>query len=275
MNCNSKPQIDVQGHRGCRGLLPENSLPAFEKAMDLGVHTLELDLAITKDKQAIVSHEPFLSRTICLDLDGNAIPESDDKKYNLYKMTYEDIKQFDCGTKFHERFPNQEKMKVHKPLLKEVFELAEAKNPKIRYNIEIKSRPSYDLVFTPTPKEFVSIVLKEIKESGVFNRVNLQSFDRRTLEEIKKQAPQMKVALLVDDDEDIWSKINLMSYKPEIISPYYKLLDAKMVRNLQAENFQVIPWTINKAEDMQLMIDYNVDGIITDYPDVLQKILSK
>lgn len=274
MSCSSKSQIDVQGHRGCRGLLPENSLPAFEKAMDLGVHTLELDLAITKDKQAIVSHEPYMSRTICVDNQGNDIPESDDKKHNIYQMTYEEIKQFDCGTKFHPRFPGQEKMKVHKPLLKEVFKLAKTKNPNIRYNIEIKSRPSYDLVFTPAPKEFVSIVLKEIKDSGVFDRVNLQSFDRRTLEEIKKQAPKMKVALLVDDNEDIWQKISLISYKPEIISPHYKLLDAKTVKDLQSDNYQVIPWTINKAEDMQLMIDYNVDGIITDYPDVLKKILS-
>lgn len=275
MSCNSKPQIDVQGHRGCRGLLPENSLPAFNKAMDLDVHTLELDLAITKDKQAIVSHEPFMSRTICLDPNDNDIPESDDKRYNIYQMTYEEITQFDCGTKFHPRFPEQEKMKVHKPLLKEVLEMAEAKNANIKYNIEIKSRPSYDFVFTPTPKEFVSIVLKEIKELGIFDRVNLQSFDRRTLEEIKKQAPQMKVALLVDDNENIWDKINLMSYKPEIISPYYKLLDAKTVKNLQAENFIVIPWTVNEADEMQSMLDYNVDGIITDYPNVLQAILTK
>lgn len=275
MNCNSKPSIDVQGHRGCRGLLPENTLPAFEKAIDLGVHTLELDLAITKDKQAIVSHEPFMSRSICLDAQGDAISEANDKAYNLYEMTYEDIKQFDCGSKFHQRFPDQEKMPTYKPLLKEVFEMAEAKNSKIRYNIEIKSSPSYDEVFTPKPEAFVAIVLNEIKEAGVFDRVNLQSFDRRTLEAIKKQAPEMTVALLVDEDEVIWDKIKLMTYQPEIISPYYKLLDAKMVSDLQKENFKVIPWTVNAPKDMHIMIDYKVDGIITDYPDKLQKILSK
>ncbi|NQX85219.1 MAG: glycerophosphodiester phosphodiesterase [Flavobacteriaceae bacterium] len=273
MCCNTKSEIDVQGHRGCRGLLPENSLLAFEKAIDLGVHTLELDLVITKDKHAIVSHEPFMSRTICLDPYGNVIPESDDKKYNLYQMTHEQIKQFDCGTRRHDRFPKQENIKVYKPLLKEVFALAEVKHPNIKYNIEIKSRPSYDLEFTPIPAEFVSIVLAEIKDAGVFDRVNLQSFDLRTLEAIKTQAPKMKVALLVDDSEDIWHKLTLLSYKPDIVSPYYKLLDAKIVRNLKAEYFQVIPWTVNQLEDMQLMLGYDVDGIITDYPDVLQDML--
>lgn len=113
MSCNQEQNIDIQGHRGCRGLLPENSMPAFIRAIELGVHTLELDLAISKDKKVVVSHEPFMSRKICLYASGNEILQSMDMKYNLYEMTYDEIKQFDCGLKFHPDYPNQAKISVH------------------------------------------------------------------------------------------------------------------------------------------------------------------
>ncbi|HMC00757.1 MAG TPA: glycerophosphodiester phosphodiesterase family protein, partial [Flavobacteriaceae bacterium] len=183
MNCKKHIEIDVQGHRGCRGLMPENSLPAFQKAIELGVNTLELDLTISKDKQVVVSHEPFMNHLICLDAEGKEIPKEDETKYNFYEMKYDSIKQFDCGSKVYERFPDQQKIKVYKPLLSEVFKLSEELNPNIRYNIEIKSHPKYDNVYTPEPKEFVKLVLNKIDDFGVFNRTNLQSFDTRVLEE--------------------------------------------------------------------------------------------
>lgn len=268
MNCN-QPKIDIQGHRGCRGLLPENSLPAFKKAIELGVNTLEMDLAISKGKQVVVSHEPFISRFYCLYPDGSEIPLDDDMKYNFYQMTYDSIKQFDCGSKAHDRFPDQEKVKVYKPLLSEVFMFSDAINPNIKYNIEIKAKPEYDNVYTPEPEEFVRLVLKEIDEYKVFNRTNLQSFDVRILEEIKKQAPTMKVALLVDENESIDDKLKELSFKPKIISPYFKLLSKENVKIYQKENYQIIPWTVNDTEDMLDMLNFKVDGIITDYPDVL------
>ncbi len=273
MSCNNVKTINVQGHRGCRGLFPENSLPAFEKAIDLGVHTLELDLAISKDKKVVVSHEPYMSRVFCLDPQGNEISKTDDMRYNLYEMTHEEIKEFDCGTKFHNRFPEQEKLKVYKPLLSEVFQMAESKNSNITYNIEIKSKPKYDGKYTPSPKEFVYLVLEVINQYGVFDRTNLQSFDLRVMEEIHKQTPEMKTALLIDEDEDIIAKLNKLTFKPEIISPYYKLLSETKVKDLQSNNFLVIPWTVNEIEDMQQMINYHVDGIITDYPDKLIKLV--
>ncbi|WP_299556136.1 glycerophosphodiester phosphodiesterase family protein [Seonamhaeicola sp.] len=269
MNCNSSKTIDIQGHRGCRGLMPENTVEAFEKAIDLGVHTLELDVAVSKDNIIVVSHEPFISRTYCLDAEGNEISEALDKKYNLYQMTLDSIKQFDCGTKFHPRFPEQQKMKTYKPTLDEVIKISKKKHSDIKFNIELKARPEYDNIYTPTPKEFVKLVLDVVNRNNAFNETNLQSFDLRVLEEIKKQSPEMTVALLVDEDESIQGKMDRMSYIPEIISPYFELLDAETVKNLQAENFKVIPWTINEIEDLRKMIDFNVDGIITDYPDRL------
>ncbi|WP_303316190.1 glycerophosphodiester phosphodiesterase family protein [Flavivirga abyssicola] len=273
MNCNQPKIIDIQGHRGCRGLMPENTIPAFEKAIALGVHTLELDVAVSKDSVVVVSHEPFMNRVICLDAEGKEIPESDDKKYNLYQMTFDSIKQFDCGTKFHPRFPEQEKLKAYKPSLEEVIKTSKILNHNIKFNIEIKASPEYDNVYTPNPKNFVQLVLEAIKNNNAFADTNLQSFDLRIMEEIKKQAPNMEVALLVDEDEDIWSKITMMSYSPEIISPYYKLLNKETIKKLKAENFKVIPWTINSVEELQKMIDFEVNGIITDYPNKLIEIL--
>ena len=273
MSCNTTHQIDIQGHRGCRGLMPENTLPAFEKAIDLGVHTIELDLAISKDRKIVVSHEPYINRLFCLDTLGNEIFPKDSISFNLFKMTYQEIKAFDCGTKKFYRFPEQQKMKTYKPLLSEVFKLVKDKNSKVKFNIEIKADPKYDDIYTPKPEEFVRLVLGLINEYEVFELTNLQSFDLRILEEIKRQSPKMEVALLVEGNEAIKEKLSRLSYSPEIISPYFKLLDKEIVKDYRAKGFKIIPWTINTIEDMQLMLNYDVDSIITDYPDRLTKLL--
>ena len=275
MSCHSKPTIEVQGHRGCRGLLPENSLPAFDKAIEIGVHTLELDLVVSKDGIVVVSHEPYMSRTICQKPDGSEILFEEDRLYNLYQLTFEEIQTFNCGTKYHDRFPNQQLIKAAKPSLAQVFELAEAQNPNIKYNIEIKAQPDYDNIFTPEPAEFVRLVLEQINKYDVFERTNLQSFDLRILEEVKRQAPTMPVAVLIDGNEVIIEKTNNLSFKPEIISPYFQLLNQKEVKMFQSVGFQVIPWTVNDVSDMRRMIDYGVDAIITDYPDRLLALLSE
>ena len=267
--------IDIQGHRGCRGLLPENSLIGFQKALELGVHTLELDVVISKDHKVVVSHEPFMNHEIALNLDGTPITEEDEQNYNLYQMNYDSIQQYDCGSKLHPRFPNQKKVVVFKPLLSEVINMAEKmSDQKVRYNIEIKRKPSYDDVYAPKVGTFVHLVLSVIKEHGISDRTNLQAFDLVTLEEIKKQDANMPVALLVDENESIPEKLQQLSYKPAIISPYYKLLNEKMVQHYQKNEYKVIPWTVNTKKDMQELIRWNVDGIITDYPDVLQKLLT-
>ncbi|NRB83678.1 MAG: glycerophosphodiester phosphodiesterase [Winogradskyella sp.] len=269
MGCHSKNEIDVQGHRGCRGLFPENSLPAFEKALDLGVHTLEIDIVISKDLKVVVSHEPYMNHIICKQPNGENISDSILKPFNLFDLNYEDIKAFDCGSKFHPSYPNQKKIKTYKPLLAEVFELAKAKNPKVRFNIEIKSKPQYYGIYTPEPETYVKLVLNEIKSSGFSSQVNLQSFDLTILEEINNQMEPMPVALLVDEDEIIAKKLKQLSFKPEIISPYYKLLTEENVMNYKSKGFQIIPWTVNEISDMESMIGLKVDGLITDYPDRL------
>lgn len=273
MSCNTRAKLDVQGHRGCRGLYPENSIPAFKKAIELGVTTLELDIVISKDKKVVVSHEPYMNPTICYDSLGKPIPKEAGKTFNLYSLNYDEIEQFDCGTKFHPKYPNQKKLKTYKPLLSDVFQLVKDLNADVGFNIEIKSDVSYYGKYTPQPKEYVSIVLEDIKNFGAVQNVNLQSFDINILEEVKAQDPNMPVALLIDENESIIQKLELLSFKPEIISPYFKLLNKETFSRLKKDGFYVIPWTINEEKDMTAMIELGIDGIITDYPDLLLNLL--
>nr|WP_321224893.1 glycerophosphodiester phosphodiesterase family protein [uncultured Psychroserpens sp.] len=271
-SCNEDKSLDVQGHRGFRGLYPENSLPAFKAALDLKVTTLELDVVISKDRKVVVSHEPFMNHEIALDVFGNEITPKLEKAYNLFAMPYDSIKLYDCGSKKHPRFPFQKNESVYKPLLSQVIDLAEdASQNAIFYNIEIKSKDTYDTIYTPQLKEYVSLVLDVIKSKNVSDRAIIQSFDLRALEEVKIQNPDVITALLVDENESIDSKLAQLSYSPQIISPYFKLLNQNNVLKYQNDSYKVIPWTVNQIGDINLMLDFKVDGIISDFPDrVLQ-----
>jgi glycerophosphoryl diester phosphodiesterase len=267
-NCRSQKVVDIQGHRGFRGLHPENSLPAFDKALELGVQTLEFDVVISKDQKVVVSHEPFMNHEIALDLFGNVITPRNELSFNMYTMPYDSIKLYDCGSKKHPRFPFQKNEKVHKPLLIEVIDLAEKKsNNTIFYNIEIKSKPEYDAVYAPDVNQYVKLVIEVLETKGILDRAILQSFDLRALEYIKIQNPNIQTALLVDENEWIATKLEKLSFMPDIISPYFKLLDQQTVSKYQVEGIKVIPWTVNDVEDINNMLELKVDGIISDFPD--------
>lgn len=261
-----------QGHRGARGLLPENSVPAFLKALELGMNTLELDIAVSADAQIIVTHEPWLSAEICTDKQGNEMTEETGKKLRIYEMTAAAIANYDCGTKPHPRFAEQKKLRTHKPTLDEVAAAADAyarqhKLPLPHYNIEIKSQPDYDTVLTPPIADFVALTVKTVRELGIAERCNLQSFDLRALEEIHKQAPDIPVAYLVESATDTEAALSLLTFKPEIYSPYYPLVNQKMRDLTRRRGIKIIPWTVNDVEVMKKLIALGVDGIITDYPN--------
>ena len=266
--CGPTKNIDLQGHRGARGIAPENTIPSFKKAMEIGVNTLELDVVISKDNKVVVSHEPYMNPEICTKPNGENIEQGQGKKYNLYTMDYSEIQAFDCGSKKHQRFPAQKNLRVSKPLLSEVIEMAEkASNKTIKYNIEVKSSPEYDGTFSPPIEEFVRLVLDVVREYNFSNRATMQSFDLRALEHVHKQSPSITTALLVDGSENIDSKLAMLSYKPKIISPYFMLLNRRKVKEYQEKGYKVIPWTVNEIKDLKTVADWGVDGIITDYPD--------
>lgn len=277
---NYEYEMEVHGHRGCRGLMPENSIPAFLHALELGATHLELDVVITGDHQVLVSHEAWLSHEFCLDSLGREISKETEQDWNLYRMPYAEIKKFDCGTKVHARFPNQKKMKVHKPLLTEVIEASEAwakdhHRPLPGYNIEVKWEEGGENVFQPSAEEFARLVLEALESFNLGKRVNLQTFDIPTLQAIHRQDPDMTLALLVDGPEDYKNKLSELGFYPELLSPWFELVDEEMIAFAQGRSMKVIPWTVNKKEDMERMIEVGVDGIITDFPDVLVKLVKR
>lgn len=273
--------IDIQGHRGCRGLYPENSIPGFIHALDLGVNTLELDVVITKDKQVILSHEPFLSHEICLDSLGYEITEANEKKWNIYEMNYvPGVKNCDCGSKIHPRFLNQHKIKIYKPMLRHVFDSVETylalhNRTPIQYNIEIKSTPEGDGIYHPLPAEFASLVLSVIHAKKIESQCTIQSFDIRALEEVHRQNPNIKTALLVENTDGIQNNLNKLSFKPNIYSPDFTLINKDSVSNLHKQEIMVIPWTVNKIEDIKSVLNMQVDGIISDYPDSVLMVIQR
>ncbi|UKJ08464.1 glycerophosphodiester phosphodiesterase family protein [Solitalea lacus] len=267
-----KPDIDIQGHRGCRGLMPENTIPAMIKAIDLGVQTLEMDCVISRDKKVVVSHDNFMSHEFVLQPNGESIEETEERKFNLYQLDYEAIRMFDVGSKVHPRFPDQKKFSVEKPLLSSLIDSVEnyvnAKGLKpLYYNIETKLTPAGDVVFHPNPNEFVNLLMSVVLEKKIEDRVIVQSFDVRTLQVIHQLYPKIKTALLVENELGLEANLAVLGFVPAIYSPDFELLNEELVNSVHEKNMSLIPWTINKNADMERIAKMGVDGIITDYPD--------
>ena len=271
------PKFDLQGHRGARGMKPENTIPAFIAALDTGVTTLELDLAVTKDKQLVVSHEPWMSASICLKPDHSAITEKEEKKLNIFQMTYDQVRQYDCGSKGNARFPEQQKMQVSKPLLVDVIVAVEDhirsySQYEVDYNIEIKSSPDGDKKFHPSPEEFSEMVFSLIDQYLPWERIVIQSFDFRVLKYWHEKHPEVRLAALVENKKSVIRNLSDLGFKPSVYSPYFKLITADDVRYLHQQKIRVIPWTVNEETEIQAIRDMGVDGLITDYPNRAAKL---
>lgn len=263
--------FDLQGHRGARGLYPENSMEGFLAAIDLQVNTIELDVVISKDGQVVVSHEPWISSSICWGLNDKPVAEG--KGLNIFKMNYSEVTNYNCGSQPNPDFPLQARMPTYKPLLNEVLTEVEANAtalelPKLKYNIEIKSTPETDDIFHPKPKEFCRLVLKVIQDAKVQDRTTIQSFDVRALQEAKLLAPSIPVALLISETDGFEKDLEKLGFTPEIYSPNFHLVNATLVRACHQNGIKIIPWTVNEEEDMVELLKLGVDGLITDYPDV-------
>jgi glycerophosphoryl diester phosphodiesterase len=266
------PKFDVQGHRGARGLKPENTIPAFITALDSGVMTLEMDVVITKDRQVVLSHEPWMSSEICFDTTGNVFTAKDERHYAIYDMTYAQVARFDCGSKVNERFPEQQKISVAKPLLRDVLIAVEDHIKgvtlyEVDYNIEIKSSPDGDKKLHPTVEEYSDLVYNMLDEYIPLERVVIQSFDFRVLRYWHKKYPEIRLAALVENVKSIDANLADLGFNPAIYSPYFKLITKEKVDALHKRRIRVIPWTVNETSDMLSLKGMGVDGFITDYPD--------
>ena len=293
--------FDLQGHRGARGLAPENTLPAFAAALSLGVNTLELDTAITKDGVVVVSHDARLNPDITRGADGRWLNRP---TRAVRELTLDDIRHFDVGrikpgSDYSRRFPDQKRMdKVTMPTLAQVFQLARrAGNSEVRFNVEIKTSPLAP-EDTLAPEDFARTLLALIEREGMSSRVIVQSFDWRALQAVQALAPRIPTAYLSAQQRFLdnigaaqsagsaWTAG--MSFSdhgsiPKMVkaargaiwSPYFPELNAELVKEAHALGLQVIPWTVNKKEDMDRLIDWGVDGLISDRPDFLREVMAE
>ena len=278
-SCKKEIDFDLQGHRGYRGLYPENSIQGFIKSLEIGVNTLELDVVISADNKVVVSHEPWMSYHICIDSIGNKISD-DKKKYNLYSMDYNDIRKFDCGIIGNNQFPEQNKISTFKPTLNNTIKIIEgyATDNLIKlpnYNIEIKSKPSTDSLFHPGVKEFSDLVVSVIDSLRIIDRVTIQSFDFRVLKYINKNYSEIGLSVLVSENYDPQKNLDDLGFLPDIYSPNYKFLNRKDLEFLKEKKIKIIPWTVNSYSDIAKILNLDVDGIISDYPERVLEVKKK
>jgi glycerophosphoryl diester phosphodiesterase len=293
--------FDLQGHRGARGLAPENTLAGFRRALEIGVTTLETDLAMTRDGVLVLAHDPLLNRDIVRGADGKWLAGTGPA---IHALSLEELRRFDVGrldpgSRYASQWPGQKPADGERiPTLEELFALARASASRPRLNLEIKVTPTSGET-TPDPARFARSVVDAVRAAGFGDRVTIQSFDWRPLIEARRIAPEIATACLTIDS----TNMNTMRQGPDGASPWHAGLRAEdhggsvprlvhaagcgtwsmFWRNLTPEllaqakslGLKVLPWTVNEPADMRRLIDWGVDGIITDYPDRLRAVLSE
>jgi glycerophosphoryl diester phosphodiesterase len=286
--------LDLQAHRGGRGLLPENTLAAFEHALELGVTTLEMDVAITADGVAVVSHDPALHAGLTRDAQGQWLqsPGPLIKNLTLAATQRYDVGRLNPGHAYGKSFPQQQPRDGERiPTLAAVFARVKALGADtVQFDIETKVFPTRPND-TATPQEFVRIMLAVIREAGVTERVMIQSFDWRTLKLFQDSEPRIRTMYLTVRNRDrdnaadpAWTAGRKLGDYPSVAhmikaaggaiwAPNFDSIDEAAVLAAQALGLQVMPWTVNETADMQRLLDWKVDGIITDHPDRLRSVM--
>lgn len=296
----SAHSLDLQGHRGARGLMPENTLPAFARALGIGVTTLELDCAITKDGVVVVSHDSKLNPDITRGPDGKWLEREGPP---LWHLTYAELQRHDVGrikpgSAYAKRFPKQQPVDGTRiPRLADLFALVrKAGNETVRFNIETKISPLAPEQ-TTTPVDFAHKLISAVRMGGMAGRTAIQSFDWRTLQVVQKEAPEIPTVyltaqqdfmnnILADQPASPWTTglqaRDFGSSIPRMVkaaggavwSPYYGEVTRENVEEAHQLGLEVVVWTVNNEADMRRMIELGVNGIISDYPDLLRQVLA-
>lgn len=269
------PQI--HGHRGCRGLFPENTLPAFLHALHLGVDVLEMDVVLSADHQVVVAHEPWLSARLGLSPSGQLIDPRYEQQFNLYELPYSSIRQSIVGTLPHPSFPEQQLIATYRPLLTEVLQTVEDAcqqqgRLQVNYSIEVKSSPGTEGRFHPAPDVFTATVLAAIPPA-ILSQVTLLSFDFRILQAARRLLLNLRLCLLIEIPFAPASLFEVLGFIPTVLGVAYKMLTLDMLTELHRlyPNLEIVPWTVNDISDLNRLSTWPVTGITTDYPNrVLQ-----
>ena len=264
--------MDVQGHRGARGHLPENTLPAFAKALEFGVTTLELDTGVTRDGVVVVHHDRRLNPDVAR-LDGKWVKAP---APTIFSLSFDELQRYDVGrirpgSEYADRFPHQEPLDGTRiPRLSELFALAG--KTKVRFNIETKLVPTHPDE-TLGPELFARALIGEIRKAGVERRTTIQSFDYRTLKIVEREAPEIGTVYLTEAKDSIPAHVHEAGAK--IWSPDFHALKRETVEEAHRLGIRVVVWTVNEPADIQRMIHWQLDGVISDYPDRVLKALNR
>ena len=264
----SKPVVEVQGHRGARHLLPGNTLAGFRYALEVGVDTIELDLALTKDNRFVVIHDLYINGELCLAPGRVRLAE----EVAVRDLTLAELKEYDCGALPATDFPLQQSVPGEAiPTLSEVFELlAASKSPAagaVQLNIELKGVPARTALMPP-PEESARMLLEVVKKRGMLDRVIIQSFDHRNLVELKKLEPGLKISALIGKSLPDLAAL-AKNLGAEVVSPNWEWITEADVEALHKSGVRVIPWTANTPESWDYLLGIGADGIITDDPKTL------
>jgi glycerophosphoryl diester phosphodiesterase len=292
--------FDLQGHRGARGLAPENTLPAFARALSIGVTTLEMDAGLTEDDVVVIAHDRRLNPDIARGSDGRWLAG---RTPAIRELSWRELQRYDVGrikpgSDYSRRFQDQRRQdKVRIPTLEEVFELTRhARNGEVRFNIETKISPEAPEDTAP-PDAFARALVKIVRDSGMAGRTTIQSFDWRTLAIVQKEAPEIATSYLSSQQQALdniqaghredspWTagvRYRDHGSVPKMVkaaggkiwSPNYLDLTEALVKEAKSLGLAVLPWTVNDRADMERLIDWGVDGIISDYPDRLREAMA-
>jgi glycerophosphoryl diester phosphodiesterase len=292
--------FDLQGHRGARGLAPENTLPAFARALSIGVTTLEMDAALTEDGVVVIAHDRRLNPDIARGSDGRWLAG---RTPAIRELTFRELQHYDVGrikpgSDYSKRFPDQRRAdKIRIPTLDEVFELTRhARNDQVRFNIETKISPEAPEDTAP-PEPFVRALIKVVRDNGMAGRTTIQSFDWRTLAIAQKEAPEIATSYLTSQQQSLdniqaghreaspWTagiRYRDHGSVPKMVkaaggkiwSPNHVDVTEALVKEAKSLGLAVLPWTVNDRTDMERFIEWGVDGLITDYPDRLREVMA-
>ena len=292
--------FDLEGHRGARGLAPENTIAGFRRALQIGVTTLETDLAVTRDGVLVLSHDPHLNPDLVRGADGSWVS---DNATAIHSLTLSELRGYDVGRlnparSYARQWPEQQPADGERfPLLSELFDLVRTAHPAVRLNIETKITPTSG-ADTPDPETFATMVVGAVRAAGMAGRVTIQSFDWRTLAVVRRIAPEIPTSCLTIESGGMntvapdqsgaspWHaglrRADHGNSLPQLVkaagcgtwSMYWRNLSPDEVREARSLGIRLLPWTVDKQADMERLIGQGVDGLITDYPDRLRRVLA-
>jgi glycerophosphoryl diester phosphodiesterase len=266
------------GHRGTRGLMPENTIPAMIKGIEVGANTMEFDVHISKDGKVIVYHDESFNPDYTTKPDGSEIAKNERQKYTFYQMNYSEIRAFIIGKKDYPAYPHQQKIVTYTPLLSELIDSVEAftksRNlPPVNYLLEVKSNEKTDGIEQPAPEEYMKILMADVTPKNLGSRLIIQSFDMRPLKVLHLDYPGIALGFLTGDKQATFEQnIKDLGFKPAFYNAEVSLSNAELINKCHASGIRITPWTVNTVAEMKRQKELKVDGIITDYPNYFKEL---